>query len=343
MKTVHVLVAGPLVALMLVGMSGAFAASDFTEFALTTDGHWPQALTIGSDGNLWATEVLKHELLRITPAGEITEFPVSGKDVGVLQGIAGGADGNIWFTSREENSIRRMSLKGEFNGEFKLPSSVPGKIGMDGPWPREIISGPDNNLWFTEMAANKIARITMKGEITEFAVPTANAKPYCLVIGPDKNLWFSEWNAAKIGQITVDGKITEFPAKSPGREIACGADGNLWITSDKANAIGRISPNGEAVEFPIPTAASQPLGITAGSDGNVYFCEFKAGKIGRITPDGKITEFEIPTPKSEPFCLLSGPDGNIWIALQANRIARLAIPGAKAMANSPVKQGSVAK
>jgi virginiamycin B lyase len=329
-----------LVALVLV--AGIACAGEITEFALPTDGHRPQAIVTGPDGNLWVTEVIKHEIVRVTPSGEITEFPVTGKDVGVLQGIAAGPDGNIWFTSREENSVRRMTVKGDFNGEFKLPSAVPGKSGMAGPWPREIIAGPDGNLWFAEMAANNIARITPKGEITEFKIPTADAKPYSLTIGPDKNIWFTEWTQAKIGHITMDGKITELPVKNGGREIACGADGNLWFTADKANAIGRLTPKGENTEFPIPTAASQPLGITAGSDGNIYFCEFKAGKVGCITPDGKITETAIPAANSQPFCITSGPDGNIWIALQANRVARLVIPGAKAVANTPAKQ-AVAK
>ncbi len=332
-----------IIATLLLMSSTASAADEIKEFSLSTEGHRPQAMTVGPDGNLWVTEVIKHLIFRVTPNGEITEYPVPGKGVGVLQGIAAGADGNIWFTSREENSIRRMTVKGEFNGDFVVPSSVPGKMGMQGPWPREIIAGPDGNLWCAEMAANKIVRINMKGEMTEFDIPTKDSKPYCLTVGADKNIWFTEWNAPKIGQITVDGKITEFPVKNGGRELACSADGNLWFTCDKTNTIGKLTLKGENTEFPIPTAACQPLGITAGTDGNVYFTEFKAGKIGRITPDGKITEIDIPTPSSQPFCITSGPDGNIWIALQANRVARLTIPGAKAIANTPGKQSSTAK
>jgi hypothetical protein len=37
-------------------------------------------------------------------------------------------------------------------------------------------------------------------------------------------------------------------------------------------------------EFSVPTAASNPSGITAGPDGNLWFTEFNANKIGRITP-----------------------------------------------------------
>jgi virginiamycin B lyase len=50
--------------------------------------------------------------------------------------------------------------------------------------------------------------------------------------------------------------------------IAVGADGALWFTESGANKIGRIPTNGEITEFPIPTARSQPAGITAGPDGH---------------------------------------------------------------------------
>ena len=53
-------------------------------------------------------------------------------------------------------------------------------------------------------------------------------------------------------------------------------------------------------EFAIPTAGSQPWGITAGPDGNVWFTESFGNKIGRITPAGVITEFPIPTTGSRP-------------------------------------------
>src|SRR5476651_1358623 len=90
-----------LLAALFVFARTAFAADEpeMTEFPLATEGHRPQAITAGPDGNLWATEVIKHIILRITPAGEITEFPVPGTGVGVLQGIAAGADNTIWFTS----------------------------------------------------------------------------------------------------------------------------------------------------------------------------------------------------------------------------------------------------
>jgi streptogramin lyase len=70
-----------------------------------------------------------------------------------------------------------------------------------------------------------------------------------------------------------------------------------------------------ATEFPIPTADSQPVGITCGPDGNLWFAELHA--IGRITPAGVVTEFTRGlSPDSLPFEITAGPDGNLWFTEQ---------------------------
>ena len=66
--------------------------------------------------------------------------------------------------------------------EYKLPSTHSG--------PNFIVAGPDGNLWFTEITANKIGRITTDGAITEFPVPTRQASLQGIAAGPDGNLWW---------------------------------------------------------------------------------------------------------------------------------------------------------
>ncbi|MBI3832127.1 MAG: Virginiamycin B lyase [Planctomycetes bacterium] len=316
-----------------------WAANEVSEFQLTTEGHRPQAITPGPDGNLWVTEVIKHTILKVTPAGQITEYPIPGTGVGVIQGIAAGSDGNIWFTSREENSIRRLSPEGKFNGEFKIPSQATDGNGMvKGCWPRVIIAGPDGNLYFAEMAASKIGRITMKGEIAEYPIPTKDSKPYGLTVGADKNIWFAESGGNKIGKLDIKtGKVDEFPiptADSFTRELSSGADGNIWFAENKGNKVGKLDiKTGKIDEYPIPTAGSQPVGVGAGPDGNIWVCLFKVGKVARVTPKGEITEIALSAADTQPFCISGGPDGNVWVALQKNRVARINV-GGKASASA---------
>ena len=290
----------------------------------------PQAIVLGPDGNVWVTEVIKHQIFRITPEGKATAFRVPGEQVGVLQGIAPGPDGNIWFTSREENAIRRIAPDGSFNGKFDIPSTatVPTE-GNKGSWPRTITAGPDGHMWFAEMAANKIGRVSVDGAFTEFVVPTAGAKPYGVVAALDGNIWFTESGAGKIGRLTLKtGAITEFPLSDPQsrpRDITVGRDGHLWFSMNGTDRIGRISMQGEVAEFPLP-AGTQPIGIAPGPDGNIWFTAFRSHKIGRITPAGTVSFFDLKTPNAQPFGMAAGPGGAVWFTLQANHVGQVMLP-----------------
>ena len=63
-------------------------------------------------------------------------------------------------------------------------------------------------MWFTENNGNKIGRITLEGEITEFAVPIPDGSPLTITVGPDGALWFGH-TAGKIGRMTTDGQFTD--------------------------------------------------------------------------------------------------------------------------------------
>jgi virginiamycin B lyase len=65
-------------------------------------------------------------------------------------------------------------------------------------------------------------------------------------------------------------------------------------------------------EFPVPTAVSQPAGITLGPDGAIWFTEENGNKIGRITTAGAITEYPVPTNASGSQEIAAGPDGALW-------------------------------
>ena len=164
-----------------------------TEFPLQTANGNPDEITRGPDSDMWFTETGTNKIGRITSNGTITEFSlptVNNERVG----IALGSDGNLWFTEPEIGAIGRITTKGVVT-EFSTPSTSQ---------PLAITSGPDGNLWFTEIGA--IGRITPKGVITEFHFSTANTQPNSITSGPDGNIWFTE--EGRIGYITPKGKIT---------------------------------------------------------------------------------------------------------------------------------------
>ena len=205
-----------------------------------------------------------------------------------------------------------------------------------GSHPREIVAGPDGNLWFTEYVFNRIGRITPNGAITEFPLLLnendsyeAAHQPYGIVAGPDGNIWFTEGLGGNaIGRISPAGVITEFPLATPfsfPRGITVGPDGNLWFAEETNNVIGRITTAGVITEFP---AQGNPLEITTGANGNLWFTEKNANQIGRMTPQGVLTQFPIPTANSTAMGIVAGPDGNVWFTENdGNRIGRITPQG----------------
>ncbi|HKB49825.1 MAG TPA: hypothetical protein VKC63_00145 [Solirubrobacterales bacterium] len=303
-----------LAALLIVAATSAAAeeapagTEGATIFSLAPGAH-ALSMTIGADGNLWfaGTTFLGYdgEIGRVTPDGQVTEFPLSGsKSHHYAQGIATGPDGNLWFTQPEANKIGRITTSGEIT-QFSLP-------GDDGQ-PTEITAGPDGNLWFTEEAASRIGRITPGGEIAEFSLASGR-HPAGIVAGPDGNLWFTEKGANRIGHITTSGEIAE--SQLPGKDrkpnaITVGPDGNLWFTEEATNKIGRIAPDGAIAQFRVPVLG--PGAIATGPDGNLWFTTYS--QVGSISPSGQPGQMSCLTVtcRLPAISITTGHDGELWV------------------------------
>lgn len=225
-----------------------------------------------------------------------------------------GPDGNLWFAgaqpySNGDDLVGRLG-PGNAVQEFPFP---PGD--SDTPTVPSLAVGSDGNLWEAEGGANRIARVTPAGAITEFSLPAGSSRATGIAAGPDGNVWFTEEGASRVGRITPAGGITEFPlsAGAGPAGIVAGPDGNLWFTERGAGRIGRITTGGSVSEYPLPDPASQPTAIVAGPDGNLWFTEANVAKVGRITPAGEVAEFLVPADEA-PLAIAAGPRGNVWFS-----------------------------
>jgi streptogramin lyase len=119
-------------------------------FDLSSSDAHPAEITSGPDGAMWFTEQDTDKIGRITPDGNVREFPVPTINAYPFA-ITTGPDGNIWFTEgkpddKSGNRIGRMTPTDDVR-EFPLPSEGANPVG--------IVTGPDRNLWFTEYNADK--------------------------------------------------------------------------------------------------------------------------------------------------------------------------------------------
>lgn len=275
------------------------------------------SITAGPDGNLWFTEVTGNKIGRLAPDGTIQEFalphPSSFPDY-----IVAGPDGNLWFTEGQRGAVGRITPSGNIT-EFPIPGNQSLAIAM----------GPDNNLWFVEgifgpntgrfpTITYQLARMTISGLVTEFALPQPYTLINSMVAGPDGNLWFVA-GADSLGRLHMDGTFTEFklPPLDPDdtyhqhrvpANITVGPDGALWFSEGGADRIGRMTTNGQYSEFPLPHYESHPTAITTGPDGNLWFIESSVDqpRIGRLTPTGTVTEFQPPVPHNAQYFAATG-------------------------------------
>ena len=169
-----------------------------------------KGITVGSDGNIWFTNwgPLGDFIGRMTPTGNVTEFPLSfGTDP---VGITSGPDGNLWFVAYGFNTIDVMSTSGALLNQYPVSGGL-GQLA-------DITVGSDNNLYFTAQTGF-IGEITTSGVVTAKAVsntvttvPGASGpQPLAITSGPDGNIWFTDPWTDSIGVF----RFVSSPAPTP--------------------------------------------------------------------------------------------------------------------------------
>lgn len=189
--------------------------------------------------------------------------------------------------------------------------------------PQHIVKGPDGAMWFTEVNAEKIGRITSDGTITETS--TEPAMPLGITSGSDGALWFTGYGSDQVDRMTTAGTITNAYSTtiSQPRGITSGPDGALWFVG--ANGVGTVTTGGTVTEY-TSGFTSAGMNIVTGADGALWFTECAPSKIGRITTTGTITETPLPAGYSYPINIASGPDDALWFFNSAS-VARITTDG----------------
>jgi len=235
----------------------------------------PGAIVRGPDDALWFADA-GGAIQRVTT--NVSVETVGEVKDGTPVSLAAGSDGNVWFTvaSRQDDSdddegpgpIGRLTPGGELTRFGKNLSASP----------HDIARGWDNALWFTEPSGDRIGRISVTGDLTEFP---AAGRPNSIAAGGGGAMWFTARENA-IGRIDVNGTVTMFsaglPKDSRPGDIALGVDGAMWFT--RRTGIGRIAPDGAITTFEAP--GMRPGSIAYGGDGAMWFTDASNPVLGRI-------------------------------------------------------------
>jgi virginiamycin B lyase len=179
----------------------------------------PFGLCVGPDAALWFTLMNSDRIGRLTPDGQVTEFPI---------GTTGGfpamitADEDLWFTLNQGNAIGRMTVTGEVT-TFPLPTAAAGPVG--------ISAGP-HGVWLVEIIAGQVGRIDRDGTIEEFPLPDRASKPHAVVATEDGGCWVTLWGSGELIRLDSAGTVVEQHELGAGSEphgLAVAADGSVWV------------------------------------------------------------------------------------------------------------------
>ena len=141
----------------------------------------PYGVATDVQGNAWATLQSGNQLMRVTPAGGISEFEVPTRGSSPTD-LTIDAAGTVWFVEF------RGSKVGSFAGGKFTEYEVPGKdwAGLSG-----ITVAPDGAIWFGLLRHRSIGRVT-QGKVTIFPLPRPDARPYTLAADKSGNIWYAD-------------------------------------------------------------------------------------------------------------------------------------------------------
>jgi streptogramin lyase len=315
---VFALVGGLAIALgAMLSTAQAAPIGMLKQYRVPTAGSSPEHITRASDGNFWFTEsfvnnqnVQGHNVGRITPTGQITEFQVC--DFCFPTDIVQGSDGILYFT-KNDASLGRITTDGTVLPDIPATFSPNGN-GLD---------AHGDDIWFADFNNRSVWRYDIPTEaFSEFPAP--NTVPLDVAVAENGIVWFTDANG-QIGRLDPDtGDITEIDVDGFPREINIASDGAVWFTERfTPQAVGRLDPDTNNVTlFP---ADGGPVDIApAGPDGSMWFTRTTGGNIARISPAGVITATSKVVRGSEPFGITVAPNGDPWFTmLSADKIATL--------------------
>ena len=108
--------------------------------------------------------------------------------------------------------------------------------------PTFIVAGPDGALWFTELNANTVGRITTDGALTEY--PVAGG-PVGITVGKDDQLYVDLFTAKAVDRVSLDGEVTghwDLPGAGGPLQITTGFGLDVWVTDSSGGKLYRVTP-----------------------------------------------------------------------------------------------------
>lgn len=305
----------------------------FVEFSLPVASSEPRSITAGpsGDSSLYFTLFNTDRIGRITTAGDISipqTLPAGSRpnDIAVIgssiwftmfgtstlgsisggnlttvplaagsfpTGIAAGPGQSVWYLASSTNAVGTLLADGRTTRQFPLLTSA--------ATPERLALGPDGNLWVTEFAAGRIARVEAQAVPTSSAAPTLS--PTVAAVGTTLSVTNGTWSGTPTSYgyqwqrctLDADTACAVIPGFVGPTYVLTAADNGFWVRAGvtATNAEGPGSPAYTArlrigaaapVPQPTPTPSPPPAPGPTGATGTIG-----SGVTATLTSPGRLS------------------------------------------------------
>lgn len=273
-----------------------------------------RGLAMGPEGDLWTTATRRQgrarisSILRVTPAGEVSEFSRGLLKGAIPANITAGPDNAMWFTDTV-GRVGRIDANGVIH-EFPIGRPIRSEGRPPFEPSRPIVAGPKQSLWFIA-GPNTIGRMSTSGHVRFFTPHSSyrgdealgeRGELVGLAAGPDGDLWFTR-ESGEVARMDGSGHVrtvTNRLVKAYG--IAFGKGGVAWVGEGPRYIFGvdaqegelparvaRISPSGRVQQLPklpechVPRLLGLERAFAAGALRNYLVPECARLHLGHIT------------------------------------------------------------
>ena len=193
------------------------SASTVTHYNLPTVAATPIYLELGTDGNIWGTELTGNNIFRVTPTGTVTEFAIptsNSRPIAIKVGPAG--DPYLWFTEEAGNNVGKISYSGVIE-EFPVPKSQSNSIlaglafdAQGNLWTQSYVNqnnlpptGPDYIVRMGNTILNAPNGDISSVLITRYQAESEGTVFHRIILGDDGDMWFTELALNNIGKVSI--------------------------------------------------------------------------------------------------------------------------------------------
>ena len=202
----------------------------------------PHNLVVDKHGMVWFTGNRNGRIVQLDPAtGKLTNYMMPDPAIKDPHTMTFNRDGDAWFTAQSAGVVGKLTVS---DGKIRIWRLASNSRAY-GIW-----LDSHDRPWFDEFGVNRIGTIDPNtGELKEYPLPNAGARPRRIVVTPDDHVWYGDYTRSMLGHLDPKtGSVEEFPMPSGGASLpyAMTLDdrGRIWVaeTGVQPNKLQAFDP-----------------------------------------------------------------------------------------------------